>query len=201
MLKILEGQKFGRLTALHDTGESSKQGCLWSCLCECGQFVVKPAPCLIAGNIKSCGCLKKEAVNKWVKGHIENKISAEEANLNRVFNTYKRNAKKRDRGFLLTKEQFKQLSQQDCFYCGTKPHNIAQHKYGIGKFIYNGIDRIDNNKGYVVNNCVACCFVCNEWKKARTQQEFLMRVKLIYDHMLKDRNARILHSNQVRSRC
>ena len=28
-------------------------------------------------------------------------------------------------------------------------------------FKYNGIDRINNSKGYTIDNCVPCCFMCN----------------------------------------
>ena len=42
-----------------------------------------------------------------------------------------------------------------------------------GDFTYNGIDRVDNTKGYQVNNCVASCFICNKAKGVMTQSEFL----------------------------
>jgi 2-iminoacetate synthase ThiH len=31
--------------------------------------------------------------------------------------------------------------------------------------IYNGIDRVDNDKGYLLNNCVGACKFCNFAKK------------------------------------
>ena len=173
----LEGQKFGRLTVLHDI-RNEKGRLLWKCLCECGQFNTVTANNLKSGDTKSCGCLQKELASKRFS------LPMGEANLNNVFATYRCNARKRDLEFSLTKEQFKKLVQQKCFYCGIKPHTISNHIGNNGKFIYNGIDRVDNTEGYIIDNCVTCCSICNDWKRTRTQQEFLTRIKLIYDNLL-----------------
>jgi len=90
---------------------------------------------------------------------------------------------------LLSKEQFRKLTQQNCFYCDIKPHSSSNHKKCNGKFIYNGIDRVDNTKGYTIDNCVTCCGTCNWMKRTYTQQEFLLKIKLIYDNMLKGKNG------------
>lgn len=50
------------------------------------------------------------------------------------------------------------------------------------KYIYSGIDRVDNNKGYEDNNVVACCWKCNNAKAQQTKDEFLMWAKLIVAH-------------------
>ncbi|MCK5612566.1 hypothetical protein KAR91_62420 [Candidatus Pacearchaeota archaeon] len=179
----LEGQKFGRLTALHDVG-SDGHNRLWKCLCDCGNFSTVTAGHLRAKEIRSCGCLQKEAVGRRAKEGL-NRLPTGESNLNRVIKHYKYNTKKRNLKFSLTREQFKKLVQQKCFYCGVKPHTISNSKRSNGKFIYNGIDRVDNTKGYIIGNCVTCCRTCNEWKRARTQQEFLLQVKFIYENLLK----------------
>ncbi|WP_037547415.1 hypothetical protein [Spirochaeta lutea] len=79
------------------------------------------------------------------------------------YSEYKRKAKANDREFELTKEQFDRLSTGNCYYCNVEGPN--------------GIDRIDNSKGYSIENCVSCCKHCNyvkgnlsiklfnEWKK------------------------------------
>ena len=188
-MRKLEGQKFGRLTVLHDIGSDGHYR-LWECLCDCGQFVIVNTGLLTTGRTKSCGCLRSETSRKSVKniaGH--NKLPIGEANLTRVFWNYKYNAKKRNLEFLLTKKQFKELTQQNCFYCGAKPYNAENRSTLNGKFIYNGIDRVDNTKGYIIDNCVTCCRICNDWKRAYTQQEFLMRIKLIYENLLRKQNG------------
>lgn len=57
----LTGRRFGRLTALYETGEEKeKSSILWHCRCDCGNEIDVPESGLIYGNCKSCGCLKKE---------------------------------------------------------------------------------------------------------------------------------------------
>ena len=61
--KDLTGQKFGKLTALYDTGEVDKYGAvLWKCRCDCGKEVIVPSVRLSSGNTSSCGCLRKNPV-------------------------------------------------------------------------------------------------------------------------------------------
>ncbi len=67
------------------------------------------------------------------------------------------------------------LVTSSCAYCDAAPE---QEKWNYsayyGAYLVNGIDRVDNNKGYEFTNCVACCRRCNlsknnmplsEWKK------------------------------------
>lgn len=191
-LKIdISGQKFGRLTALHDVG-GNEQGRLWECLCECGKFTTVHAKRLKNGHTNSCGCLRSENGKKHAKKNLiagSNKLPVEKANLNSVIAKYRHTAKERNLEFLLTGEQFQKLISSDCFYCGVEPCNIANGQRTNGKFIYNGIDRVDNKKGYVIGNCVTCCSICNRMKNAHTQQEFLTKIELIHNHILKVQNA------------
>lgn len=185
----IEGHKFGKLTALHDVGSDKTGSRLWKCLCECGQFSTVAAKRLRNGHTNSCGCLRSENGKKHAKANLtagpDKKLPVGEANFNSVIKKYKVSARKRNLEFSLTEDQFRKLSQQNCFYCGTKPHNSSNHVKCNGKFIYNGVDRVDNLKGYTIDNCVACCGICNRMKNAHTQQDFLTKIELIHNHMLK----------------
>jgi len=66
---------------------------------------------------------------------------------------YRHEAVRRSLPFTLTNEQFLGLSKQDCFYCGAEPSNVMQQKGSFGKFVYNGVDRMDNAEGYIEENC------------------------------------------------
>lgn len=179
-LKITKGQKFGRLTTLCDVG-GDKRGRLWECLCGCGKTVI-----VSAGNLKgtkSCGCLRRELVSERFS------LPKGEANLNYIIRRYKVNAKSRNIEFLLTRKQFIKLIQKNCWYCGIKPCVSADHLDCNGKFAHNGIDRVDNEKGYTVDNCVTCCGTCNRMKNTHTQRDFLAKIELIHNHMLKVQNA------------
>lgn len=67
------------------------------------------------------------------------------------YNIYKKNAKRRNIDFNLSKEEFYNLTSQPCFYCG----DLKQ---------YNGIDRINSKQSYNLKNCVPCCTICNKMK-------------------------------------
>ena len=57
----LEGQRFGRLTAIRCTDETNERGYIWECLCDCGKTVFLPtAKFKSAKGVRSCGCLRKE---------------------------------------------------------------------------------------------------------------------------------------------
>lgn len=49
------GQRFGRLMALSHLGSG-----VWDCICDCGQKTTVAGRILVAGDTKSCGCLKRE---------------------------------------------------------------------------------------------------------------------------------------------
>lgn len=57
----LEGQQFGRLTALYSTDKRDYKGSvMWHCRCSCNNELSVSADSLIYGNYRSCGCLKEE---------------------------------------------------------------------------------------------------------------------------------------------
>lgn len=69
----LEGQKFGRLTAIEIAGQNKDGRVIYKCLCECGKYVPILAKLLSNGATRSCGCLKsditKERNTKAGKAH------------------------------------------------------------------------------------------------------------------------------------
>lgn len=51
-----------------------------------------------------------------------------------------------------------------------------------GDYVYNGIDRVDNTKGYTIDNVVPCCGICNMAKGKLNQQEFQNWIKRVYKY-------------------
>jgi hypothetical protein len=47
----------------------------------------------------------------------------------------------------------------------------------------NGIDRVDNSRGYHTDNCVSCCIACNREKRAQSQAAFLENTRRRYEHL------------------
>jgi hypothetical protein len=116
----------------------------------------------------SCGCEKSE------RRKIEWGLSQKKE----VFRQYKRGARLRNYNFDLSLDEFVRLCEQDCFYCGSLPSNKRKNRSGNGDFTYNGIDRVDNEKGYTLDNCVPCCKRCNRLKMDLSQSFF-------FDHIVK----------------
>ncbi len=52
----------------------------------------------------------------------------------------------------------------------------------------NSIDRLDNTKGYIIDNCVPCCSDCNEMKLDRKESDFINLVNLIHNNRSKNEN-------------
>lgn len=104
-------------------------------------------------------------------------LPAGTAGMNELLAMYKRNAAEKGREFCLTVEEFKELTSAHCHYCGRLPASISRGwkhaETEWGKYIYNGIDRKDNDIGYVPDNCVPCCEICNRAKIDRKYDEYI----------------------------
>jgi len=164
----LTGKRFGRLVVVGYIG-SRRQGKrkfrFWSCQCDCGKLTEVRTGHLTAGQIQGCGCKRR-----LVKG---------ESAFNSLYDTYQRNARVRDLVFRLNKDQFKNLTQGFCFYCGVPGSNVIDRLRHNGVYVYNGIDRLDNSVGYTKKNCVTCCKTCNWMKNTMNYKEFIDHVKRI----------------------
>lgn len=174
----LQNKKFGRLVATKIVGKNKKGNNLWECRCECGNKKQVPTSYLTSGTTKSCGCLH---VENGRKHGGRNKKPLGEANFLDLFRRYKRSAKKRNIEFSLEEYQFRRLMTFECHYCGTRPNQTYRHCKGTnGLFVHNGMDRLNPNVGYTVENSRACCKRCNYAKGQMSETEFLNMVVAIY---------------------
>lgn len=178
----LAGQKFGYLTAVCPNGKyispTGRTLILWKCVCICGKNVNVRGTYLKNKLTKSCGC-----INKSRKSHGE-------ANFNSIYYHYKRRSLKANRIFNISKDEFKNITKKDCYYCGQIPSTVThtQNKgINTGYYVYNGIDRIDSSKGYIINNIVSCCPNCNYAKSDLTKNEFFDMIKRIYERHLNEK--------------
>ena len=85
------------------------------------------------------------------------------------FSNYEYRANKKGIDFTLSQNEFDNIVNNDCCFCGKKTNN--NH--------YNGIDRIDSNKGYVIDNCKPCCKNCNFLKRKYECFSFVFRCVLV----------------------
>jgi hypothetical protein len=101
-----------------------------------------------------------------------------------LLDNYARNAKIRNKEFLLNESQFKNLTSQNCHYCNSQPVLIRRSgkknaKSHWGDYYFNGLDRIDNKIGYIESNVVPCCIICNRAKKDMKYQDFISWINRI----------------------
>ena len=48
---------------------------------------------------------------------------------------------------------------------------------------FNGIDRKNNNKGYIMSNSITCCKNCNSMKSDLSLKNFKRQIKKIHKHL------------------
>ncbi len=187
-MKALEltGQTFNRLTVLHRDGTNKNGRATWLCVCICGQSKSVAACDLVSGNTSSCGCLHIEVSIAKCKAR---KTHNYESAFHDLYIRYRRNAGTRNLVFELTHEEFYSLTNGHCHYCGTEPQQVMTKSHYVSTYTYNGIDRLDNAEGYVLNNCVACCGTCNKAKLAMSRDEFLEWIKRVYEYNELDRGG------------
>lgn len=182
MAEDLTGKKFHRLTVvgLHSTKRVGKKRprpeYMWSCQCECGEKRIVSSCHLRSGHNKSCGCLKTE---------LQRKKEPNAAQIHAAWLAHKRGANQRGHINFLTKDEWYKITQQPCIYCGDKNTNQKKpdprNQWGES-FLYNGIDRLDNNGDYTFNNSVPCCGTCNYMKWRLTVDNFVNQCKKVVNY-------------------
>ena len=64
-MAINRGDRFGRWTAILDTGERTKdRHHIWICKCDCGSVRKVDSASLVQGKSKSCGCWRRERTSR-----------------------------------------------------------------------------------------------------------------------------------------
>ncbi|OHB99065.1 MAG: hypothetical protein A2Z57_04005 [Planctomycetes bacterium RIFCSPHIGHO2_12_39_6] len=191
----ITGLVFNRLTAIKYSHTNNDRFAVWEWECFCGNKKNIIAANVRSGSTKSCGCLQKELgsiTGKYYAGKRHGNYGKQslnhkgygESSLNHIFNTYKRTALKRGLVFNIEIKSFKFIIQSNCYYCNNSPSMIRKNKGCFGEFVYNGIDRINNNIGYEISNSVPCCKICNIAKSTLSFNEFYDWVKRISENML-----------------
>lgn len=66
--KDITGKRFGRLVVLAREGKATQRNVIWLCQCDCGRKKIARSGHLIEGSIKSCGCLRREVLNRVTHG-------------------------------------------------------------------------------------------------------------------------------------
>lgn len=182
--KDLSGRRFGRLSVQGMADETNCKVKFWLCRCDCGNDTLVRGGALTRGYTTSCGCYAKEV-------HSRKRTGRSESGLTTLIGKYRctrksRNEKRVKKGkplqtWKLSRKEWKQLFQQPCHYCGVAPsRSIGQNDHKL--FSFNGVDRMDNERGYQPDNVVTCCQLCNRAKGVLAYSEFASAIRQIYQH-------------------
>lgn len=178
----LTGQKISKWT-IKSLSHVKNKTLYWNCVCNCGTVRKVDGSSLRRKKSTSCGCQHKKILTN-------NTFAAKnkgDSGANALYSNYKGGAKRRGLEFSLTKEHFLKLTKQACFYCRSLPSSsIVNHGPGMkirniehSRYIFNGIDRVDNTIGYTENNVVPCCKLCNLMKGTASMEEFINHCKKV----------------------
>lgn len=166
----LKGQRFGKLVVVEfvGTGENRKRA-RWKCKCECGNISIVNSDNLRAGKVIGCGKCRSKIGNQYGKYDLKTHDSAFKI----FYRTIKLGAESRNLPFELSMDDVKIISSKSCFYCGCSPYYRVKvrNKFGTD-YVYNGIDRVDNTVGYIIENVVPCCKRCNQAKMNLSLEDF-----------------------------
>lgn len=125
-----------------------KNQTFWIFKCDCGIMkAIRPNKVFKKTNpTKTCGC--------WRTGNNA---------LKKLIRSYKKGARIRGLEWNLSEDDFLKITSEICFYCKSIPEKKIKSTYD--EFTYNGIDRKNNKIGYILENCLPCCTLCNKAKR------------------------------------
>ena len=186
--------RYGRLTVVEHRGKDHRNKHLWLCDCDCGNNKVVVSDNLSSGKSNSCGCLKSEFLAK--KGNQFGLYQdRQEAMLKVQYSHLKRrHSKKKMKGAVIDFDVFKNLSKDNCKYCGLEHskeiedrlnENKKQKRLSDEVLKINGIDRVDSSIGYTKENSITCCKYCNFAKHTMSEDDFYKWIKRVYEFNFK----------------
>lgn len=149
--KLQVGETYHNLTIIEHLGVIKHKATHYRCKCSCGKEVIYQYSLILKGVVhKNCNNLKESK-------HYNLKLEPKEASFRAKFTNYRSSARNRK-----YKTNYKYYKDSD---------------YDI---VYNGIDRVDNSKGYIKGNCVSCCSICNTMKLSLNLEDFKEHINKIY---------------------
>jgi hypothetical protein len=174
------GSKVNGFTVLRN--EWLNKNKIWICACDCGNEKIFWKLSAITKQ-KTCGCGVDEA----------GLTAKQRRSVNSRMNSYKQGAKTRGFDWNLSYLEFVEITTKNCMYCDASPKswdcisgapslqkdspNVNSEDYQI---LFNGIDRINSDEGYDIDNCVPCCTSCNRSKSDLSLSEFKQHVERMY---------------------
>lgn len=138
---------------------------------------------------KMCNYMKSSLAERVFLDRIEHILTFNEKIEGRLFpdafcnynsaqyTQYKNRAVKKSLDFVLSKDEFDVISSNSCYLCN-KECSSTHH---------NGLDRIDNSKGYIEDNVKSCCGGCNFMKRDYSVEDIFDKFIAIYNCNIQSR--------------
>lgn len=176
----LTGKTFGKLTVIRRSEAITKtRGILWYCKCECGRETEIPTNGLTSGNNKTC----RNPVHRTSERVGELPLSH--------YNAIKQNAIKRNLSFTVTPDELWKLFLDQDRKCALSGVPLCFTKGQDAKITRAettaSLDRIDNKKGYDIDNVRWTHKDVNRIKWKCSDEEFLEWCRLCIVHKNKNR--------------
>lgn len=172
------GRSKGVLTVIEDIGIINKRHMVKVVCSKCGNESIVRADRIVGSYYTPQSCT--HCIND-LQGEISRRRynTSELGHFRKRRNSILGNAKTRGININLTDEEIKSLIERPCYYCGKQQAD--------------GIDRVDSNKDYTLDNCVLCCHICNRMKNKFPLDIFLDHVEKIYmNHVYNKSSTTIL---------
>lgn len=183
--KVVVGAVYHGTTVLARLPNHRDGSALFRCKCSCGN-IHELRGCCLTGS-RPLHCRKCGYTAHLKKVHDKNKKPEGESACLAAYQCYRNScARKRNIPWDISYDEWKSISTQACHYCGCPPSN-GTGKAGKrnGKYVYNGMDRVNNDAGYTLSNVVPCCKRCNHAKCDQTVEQFLTWAAAIHRHLSK----------------
>ena len=145
------GERFGRLTIVEEKEpklyKPRTYARIFLCKCDCGNMVVASYTNLKAGNVRSCGCLKKDCGKGILSNESQNQ---DKLRLHMIWQSMK------NRCSANSGRHYKNYKLRGISVCEEWKNDFnAFYEWAINNGYYPtlSIDRIDGTKGYSPENC------------------------------------------------
>ena len=122
---------------------------------------------------------KRKEHDELYKDEMKERRQKHRHTLNARFSKYKIDAEKRNLSFNISVEDFDRITKQPCYYCGDLPEDKFGNKF-------TGVDRIDSNIGYEIDNVVPCCPICNRMKLDYDLCDWINKLLKIVSNLMKE---------------
>lgn len=153
--------------------------------------------CYLASNKKFCHKCDEYHPRTYSRKH-KGRPNSHDSNC--YWSTFLEDVKSNYNGItdIKTSEQFYSITEGRCVYCGNESEYPSSNNYPEHTIV-NYIDRVDNTKGYLIGNIVACCALCNKIKMKHSLEEF---IKIKFNHLPTDEFEKVcrVYTQQLNER-